>query len=144
MKYLINWGLLLSHSHWITINFNGKQIRLCARCFGTIMGFLTIFTLLSLIPCNTLLNPFLCFILAAPGIIDWLTQSWKIRKGRNDLRIITGFTNGSAVALLSFIPLPFILKLKIVFYSLILILIFGLIGKTIKKTYISELQLFRI
>lgn len=133
MKQAVNWSLLLSHSHWITINFNGKQIRLCARCFGTIMGFSTIFLILSLIGFKTSLNLiFLCFILAAPGIIDWLTQSWKLRNGRNDLRIITGFTNGSAIALLSFIPLPFILKLKIIFYALTLVSILGLIGKIVK------------
>jgi uncharacterized membrane protein len=133
VKQAVNWSLLLSHSHWITINFNGKQIRLCARCFGTIMGFSTIFLILSLIGFKTSLNLiFLCFILAAPGIIDWLTQSWKLRNGRNDLRIITGFTNGSAIALLSFIPLPFILKLKIIFYALTLVSILGLIGKIVK------------
>ena len=133
MKQAVNWSLLLSHSHWITINFNGKQIRLCARCSGTIMGFSTIFLILSLIGFKTSLNLiFLCFILAAPGIIDWLTQSWKLRNGRNDLRIITGFTNGSAIALLSFIPLPFILKLKIIFYALTLVSILGLIGKIVK------------
>jgi uncharacterized membrane protein len=97
------------------------------------MGFSTIFLILSLIAFKTSLNLiFLCFILAAPGIIDWLTQSWKLRNGRNDLRIITGFTNGSAIALLSFIPLPFILKLKIIFYALTLVSILGLIGKIVK------------
>jgi len=112
------------------INFKGNQIRLCARCFGTIIGFSITLLALSLITFEASPNLiFPCFILAAPGIIDWLTQSWKLRNGRNDLRIITGFTNGSAVALLSFIPLPFVLKLKIIFYALTLVLILGLTGK---------------
>ncbi|MBS7658797.1 MAG: DUF2085 domain-containing protein [Candidatus Bathyarchaeia archaeon] len=135
MKKAIDWDLLFSHSHWITINFNDKQIKLCARCFGTIIGFSVISLLLSLVTYTFSLNfLFICFILAIPGIMDWLTQSWKLRKGRNDLRIITGFTNGSAIALLSFISVPSILKLEIILCILTLILTLGLIGKTVKKT----------
>ncbi|MEM3606988.1 MAG: DUF2085 domain-containing protein [Candidatus Bathyarchaeia archaeon] len=134
MNYLIDWELLLSHSHWITINFNGKQVKLCARCFGTVIGFLTMFLALSLIEFKVS-SSFLsfCIILALPSMVDWLTQAWGFRSSRNDLRLITGFMNGFSIALLSFLPLSFALKLKAIIYILAFISIFGFTGKILKR-----------
>jgi uncharacterized membrane protein len=134
VKNLVNLDALLSHSHWITINFNGKQVKLCARCFGTVIGFLATLLPLSLIEFKASLNLFyLCIALATPSIIDWLTQSWKLRDSKNSLRLITGFTNGSSVALFSILPLSFALKLKTILYILVFISAFGLTGKVLKQ-----------
>ncbi|MEM2842536.1 MAG: DUF2085 domain-containing protein [Candidatus Bathyarchaeia archaeon] len=134
MNYLIDWELLLSHSHWVTINFNGKQVKLCARCFGTVIGFLTIFLTLSLIEFKAS-SSFLsfCIVLASPSMVDWLTQTWGLRSSRNDLRLITGFMNGFSIALLYFLPLSFALKLKALLYTLAFIFILGFIGKMLKQ-----------
>jgi len=143
VNYLINWGLLLSHSHWITINFNGKQVKVCARCFGTVIGFLTVFLALSLIEFKASSSfLYFCIILALPSIIDWLTQTWGLRSSRNNLRLITGFMNGFSVALLSFLPLPFALKLKTVIYALAFIFIFGFTGKILKQVFYKRKSLY--
>lgn len=135
-----DWRLLLSHSHWIEVRLNGWSLRLCARCSGTVAGFLAIFAPLSLtggkIPAAA--AP-LCFILAAPAAVDWVTQSWGLRESNNGLRLSTGFLEGAGVALLSTAPLPLTLKLGVLFYFAASILALGWAGRLARgrKLYIS-------
>ena len=125
-----DWRLLLSHSHWVEVRLNGRSLRLCARCSGTVAGFLAVLAPLSLmglkIPAAA--APF-CFVLAAPAAVDWVTQSWGLRESSNGLRLSTGFLEGAGVALLSTAPLPLTLKLGMLLYVAASILTLGWVGR---------------
>ncbi|MEM2094826.1 MAG: hypothetical protein QXI32_05970, partial [Candidatus Bathyarchaeia archaeon] len=36
----MDWQILLAHRHWLTIGFRSRSVRLCARCTGTVVGYL--------------------------------------------------------------------------------------------------------
>jgi uncharacterized membrane protein len=97
---------LFAHRHWITVQVFGNVIRLCARCSGTVLGFflVIIYSLLYKVK-NLLPSPFvaICVLLALPTVIDWLTQTWRLRESSNKMRLFTGFLEGIGVGLLSFI-----------------------------------------
>jgi len=126
----IDWSQLLSHSHWIAFNLQGQNIRLCARCLGTVLGFSINLLILLLIKANapSYIVLFSC-ALCAPAIVDWVTQSWGLRNSSNKLRLLTGFMEGTGIALLSILSLPFTLKFMIVLYLVTGVFVFGSIGK---------------
>jgi uncharacterized membrane protein len=99
--------LLLSHHmpeklhRTIHLNIKGKNIYLCARCTGDYSGTLSILVawLLGLkLPAGLYLP--LVAILPLATVIDWITQSCKLRESRNALRVTTGFPLGIAKGLL--------------------------------------------
>ncbi|MEM2210788.1 MAG: DUF2085 domain-containing protein [Nitrososphaerales archaeon] len=114
------WELLIAHNHWFTISFGSKSIKLCARCTGVILGFIS----LSILSINLNLTFFfslpityqiiLCILLAIPVILDWVTQSWRIRVSNNKLRLITGFSEGVGISLLALIAIPLFYKILII------------------------------
>jgi len=93
--------LLLSHhrpeklDRTLHLNIRGKHIFLCARCTGDYSGTLSIliawflgfeFPLWLYLP--------LIAILPLSPVIDWVTQSCKLRESRNLIRVPTGFLLG--------------------------------------------------
>ena len=102
-RYLL--CLMLSHHpperlhRTICLGFRGKNIYLCARCTGTFSSLIAVlvayfiglrFPLWLYLP--------LISVLPIPVIVDWLTQSGKLRESRNSIRIGTGLLLGIAEA----------------------------------------------
>lgn len=129
----VQWGYLVSHSHWITFDLKGKKVKICARCSGTVLGFIVSFGLLTLVKIPTsLLVVYMGFFLCLPAIIDWLTHNWKLRESANRLRFSTGLMVGTGVMLFSLIRLPLIIKSSIFLIVLTYVFALGYIGKWIK------------
>jgi uncharacterized membrane protein len=79
----------------IHICIKGKHLYLCARCTGIWTGMISIF-LASLFGLDlpVWLYILLLAILPAPAMVDWTTQSCKIRESKNLIRVGTGFLLG--------------------------------------------------
>lgn len=97
---------LLAHNHWVTLNLYGYRLRLCARCSGYLLGFITPFLVLGhLADPLGFLDPgvqlLACFLLALPYALDWVTQSWEVRQSSNWVRLTTGFLLGVDIFLFS-------------------------------------------
>ena len=133
------WWRIFAHRHWITLSFNGKKIRLCSRCSGTVVGY----SLLKFVffqgfkSFNSLLlnhQLFLCILFAFPTILDWTTQTWDWRESTNNLRLVSGFLLGISAALFSQIPLP--QTFRRILYTSIVIGVFsiGFLGRRIKTS----------
>jgi len=79
----------------IHICIKRRHLYLCARCTGIWMGMLSIF-IASLLGLDLPLWLYLLLltVLPAPAMIDWTTQSCKIRESKNLIRVGTGFLLG--------------------------------------------------
>ena len=64
-----------------------------------------------------------------PAILDWLTQSYRLRESSNPLRITTGFLQGVAVSLLLITMASIFYKFTILMIISGTIFAFGIIGK---------------
>jgi len=103
-----NLYVLLSHHHKMTsdyyehtinLGYKNHNLRVCARCFGSLIGFLVII-LLDIFFISTYFTPeinlIFAILLALPAIIDWSSHKLTNRKKRslyfdNSLRFTTGF-----------------------------------------------------
>lgn len=78
--------------------WKGKQFPVCARCTGIYLGYLSFplfnFEVIAL-------SNWVCVLLAAPTIIDGLTQAFCNRESNNVIRLITGVFAG--VGLMAFV-----------------------------------------
>jgi uncharacterized membrane protein len=131
---------LFAHNHWITLNFFGKEVRLCARCSGYLSGyfFLKILSFFSTVP------PFLKFgiseqlafstLFSIPAILDWTTQSCHFRTSNNSIRFVTGTSLGAGVFLLQFGTASF--HQKGILYALIMVIML-LTAFVYKKTQLN-------
>jgi len=125
---------LFAHQHWFTLRALGLELRLCARCSGYIVGFLS-FTVLGgvAVPLafRTLSFQYQLLIwamLTAPMAVDWLTQSWGLRESNNALRFVTGVSLGAVVSLYSSVTsmpnsVPFFVS------AMSAVAVIGLLGK---------------
>lgn len=93
--------LLLSHHRpeklhrTIHVSFRGRNVYLCARCTGIYSGILSVFVAWFLgFDFPTWLYLPLFSILPISSVVDWVTQSCKLRESRNPIRICTGFLLG--------------------------------------------------
>jgi len=79
----------------IHLSLRGRTVYLCARCTGIYTGILSVLVawFLGFNLSASLYLP-LFSILPAPSIVDWITQSCKLRESRNTIRISTGFLLG--------------------------------------------------
>jgi uncharacterized membrane protein len=107
------------HRTW-SISFRGHTLHICARCSALLVGIilaLYFHTFVLFIPMNPI--TFLgAFLLSLPAVIDWTTQTLRIRESRNPVRALTGFLLGYAVG--------FVLSsLNLVYYLLVVILYSG-------------------
>ena len=97
---------LLAHNHWFTLNLYGYKLKLCARCSGYLLGFSTPLLFLGYLagPLG-LMDPgvqrYVFFLLALPLVLDWITQSWGLRRSNNWVRLATGILLGVDVFLFS-------------------------------------------
>jgi len=129
-----DWRSLFAHRHWFTLKVGNYSFRFCSRCSGLITG-VVLFSILN-ITTNLLniLNMPIFFqigasvILAIPAIIDWVTQSWRMRKSTNSLRYITGILEGVGISLLIFTPIVFLYKMYLLLIVLGITTIIGLLG----------------
>lgn len=130
---------LVAHRHWFTLRIFDREMRVCARCSGYLIGFfsLTAFRNFFVLPIfHSLKIPhqlLLCFLFVVPLTYDWLTQSWGLRDSNNKLRLLTGAVLGIGVSLLySSEAIPFF---KTQFYVSIAVLIacFGLVGEFLSE-----------
>lgn len=69
-----------------------------------------------------------CIALILPAIVDWITQSWRLRESNNELRFFTGFLEGVAVIFLYLSALPLIQKFLIVILIGGVVLSIGRVG----------------
>ncbi len=106
------------HRTW-SISFRGHTLHICARCSALLIGIvlaLYIHIFLVYIPINPI--TFLgAFIISLPAVIDWSTQTLRIRESRNPVRAITGFLLGYAVG--------FVLSSFNLFYYLIVVILYS-------------------
>lgn len=111
--------------HYIKLKIFGKEICPCARCFGMWTGLIIGFLLSSpfwlgiiRVPDRYFLLIFvIAWLFAVPAIVDWTTTKLKLRKGKNSIRVITGFLHGIGINIYFFI-LPIDVIFKIVTYVL--------------------------
>lgn len=142
---LSGWERLLAHKHWISLNAFGRELHLCARCSGTILGglgsqlLLPIYTILWGNSIPQYLGFLVFLLLAMPLIIDWITQSYGLRESNNGLRIVTGLLEGVGITVLILTDMQLQLKFLIVASISIGIMCIGLVGKRItQKITINE------
>jgi len=115
-----------------------NQIRLCARCTGYIVGFYTLSTFYTISSLNFLSSLditrqlILCTLFSVPLALDWITQTWKLRKSNNKLRFFTGFILGFGVFFLSLSNVSFQIKIILGISLSMSIITLGLIGKRIR------------
>jgi uncharacterized membrane protein len=123
---------LLAHNHWLTLNLNGFELRLCARCSGYLLGF----TLPLLISgrfaklsesLDVRIQLLACFLLALPYAVDWVTQSWGMRESSNKIRVVTGILLGIDIFLFS--RLNIIAERAIFVNAALLVILVGHLGK---------------
>lgn len=130
---LLRWERLLAHNHWFTIRVLGRELHVCARCSGTVLGFLALQVLIQSmklldhpIPLN--LGFIVSIILALPSIVDWTTQSLGFRQSTNRLRSAAGFCSGVGVALLSLTDASLTTKFLIVSSLCLAVVTIGVVG----------------
>lgn len=133
---------LLAHRHWLTLKVFDREVRLCARCSGYVVGFftLTVFRDLFGLPIfYSLKTPsqlFLCFLSIIPLTSDWLTQSWRWRDSNNRLRFLTATLLGVGVALLHSSEVTPYLKTLFYVYTATIIVSLGSLGKLLARATI--------
>jgi len=109
--------------HYIKLKILGREIRPCARCFGLYIGLIIGFLLsspfwLGVFYTNNFFLIFaLAWLFAAPTIIDWVTVKLGLRKGKNNIRVVTGFLYGIGIIIYLFV-LPASIIFKILTYAL--------------------------
>jgi len=133
-----DWRLLLSHNHWLTLRLGPHEVRLCARCSGTVLGYLSSRLLQPLIGQAgfSILDPFwqvaLAFALALPSGIDWLTQTWGLRLSTNRTRLLAGLLIGIGAGLLGLSSLPSPTKLLVLACSSLGVVFIGYLGRRLR------------
>ena len=136
--------LLLSHHmpeklhRTLHLKIRGKDIYLCARCTGDYSG--TIIILIAwLLGFEFPLWLFLPLIATLPisPVIDWVTQSCKLRESRNRIRVLTGFLLGisKGLILLLLIKGLFYMFLQALFVIAIYVLAISIIAWKTKFVY---------
>jgi len=134
-----DWGLLLHHNHWLTLRMGRHELRLCARCSGTVLGYFSSQLLqpfIYLVGFGTLNPPWqvaLAYALALPSGIDWLTQTWNLRLSTNRIRFSAGFLIGIGAGLLGLSSLPSLTKLLILAYSSLGVVSMGYLGRRLMR-----------
>jgi len=111
------WERLLAHRHWFAVPVFGRELHLCSRCSGIVLGFAGLkFSLIAVSASYAF--PFssgflVSLLLALPSILDWTTQSLGFRQSSNGLRFATGFLEGVGVAFLGLLEISALLRLLV-------------------------------
>lgn len=127
------WERLLAHRHWFTIHVLGRELHLCSRCSGVVLGFASLKFSLMTLSASYAIPPHIGFLvsllLALPSIADWTTQSLGFRQSNNGLRLATGFLEGLGVGFLSLLEIPALLRLLILTSIGLGVLCAGILGR---------------
>lgn len=88
--------LVEHHPPWLRdrclcLRLKGRHVYLCARCSGTVLGFVA--GSIIVLGCPSLYS---VALLALPALIDWGTQKLCLRESTNIIRVLTGFSLGLA------------------------------------------------
>lgn len=93
--------LLLSHhrpsrlQRTIRVHVKGRNLYVCARCTGIWTGMISAFLAFFLgLDLPAWLYVSLLAVLPAPTMLDWVTQTCKLRESRNVIRVWTGYFLG--------------------------------------------------
>jgi len=81
-----------------SFSIRGKQLPLCSRCLGILMGGTFTFPLALQITPSFILLPVI-FALILPVALDGVTQLYGLRNSNNYLRFLSGILAGLAVSL---------------------------------------------
>jgi uncharacterized membrane protein len=86
--------------HTIRLSFRNKQLFICSRCTGIALGFVTVL-FPAFFKVTIPLQFFIPLISILPliAIIDWFTQSAKLRQSNTQIRVGSGFLLGVSEAL---------------------------------------------
>jgi uncharacterized membrane protein len=88
--------LVEHHPPWLRdrclcLSLMGRHVYLCARCTGTVLGFVAGSIIVLGYP-----GLYSVVLLALPALIDWGTQKLCLRESTNMIRVLTGFSLGLA------------------------------------------------
>ncbi|MDH5791764.1 MAG: DUF2085 domain-containing protein, partial [Candidatus Bathyarchaeota archaeon] len=88
--------LIEHHPPWqrdrcLSLSLKGRRVYLCARCSGTVLGFVAGSIIVLGYP-----SLYSVVLLALPALIDWGTQKLCLRESTNMIRVLTGFSLGLA------------------------------------------------
>jgi uncharacterized membrane protein len=88
--------LIEHHPPWqrdrcLSLSFKGRHVYLCARCSGTVLGYVAGTIIVLGYP-----SLYSVVLLALPALIDWGTQKLCLRESNNMMRVLTGFSLGLA------------------------------------------------
>jgi uncharacterized membrane protein len=127
---------LLAHNHWITLSLKGYEVKICARCSGYLLGFTAPHLGYRILGIDSpiFIDPFwqlVCFLLALPLAVDWITQSWGLRRSNNRVRLLSGIFVG--LGLFMFMGLGISLENKRVIFILatLMVTLIGEFGKSL-------------
>ena len=79
------------------LHFKGKPMRLCARCFAMLLGYMCTPVAVAI---HLVLPFWVPIIMAIPLLIDGFTQRWGWRQSSNSIRFITGILFGIGQSIL--------------------------------------------
>jgi uncharacterized membrane protein len=91
-----------------SFHFRGKQMFVCSRCFGIIVGYIIISPVFYFLKLNL---GFYSILLLIPLIIDGSIQHFKILTSTNIRRLITGLLGGIGLGLFIINLILYIIKL---------------------------------
>ncbi|MFH0897806.1 MAG: DUF2085 domain-containing protein [Candidatus Bathyarchaeota archaeon] len=134
---------MLAHRHWITVNAFNRELHLCARCSGIVLGFLGLEVILTIVtPLMSYSMPtyivfLISFLLATPSIVDWITQSLDFRQSNNGVRLKVGLLEGFGVGFLSLADVSIITKLIILAAFSLSVVSIGFLGRKLTQKVFS-------
>ena len=140
-----NLRRLLAHNHWVTLHVFGVELQLCARCSGTVLGFIGSKILLDTTFLMTFSIPFyigflVSFLFFLPTIVDWTTQSLGFRQSNNRLRLTSGSLEGIGIVFLGLADVPFVSKFFILTILGLGVLSVGFFGRKVTQKNILRPQ----
>lgn len=125
--------LLLSHHpserlhRTIHLGFRRRNVYLCARCTGRYLGLVGVFVAYSLrLGFPLWLNLPLISVLPLPAMVDWFTQSCKLRESKNSLRLGTGLLLGIIEGLLLLLLINGVICMFVVGMTIIGVYVFSI------------------
>jgi len=142
---LRNLEKLIAHNHWICCNVAGKEVHICARCLGTVLGF----TFSKFFLYTSSLGKYvtsvavglpLSLMLIMPTVIDWMTQKMGFRQSRNKLRLVTGFLEGTGIIIFNLLNISLNLKYVIFTSFGVGVASVGILGKKLIQRNVSRSQ----
>ena len=100
------WFLLLAHhsynriSHTLQIPIGSRQVCLCTRCTGILLGMLAGLFYAATLASALARTPLLIFLFPLPAVADWLLQVFRVSESTSLRRLATGALVGQAYLVL--------------------------------------------